>query len=59
VLPVPVPTLTRCEYGFVEADLGAKDLIFIFASKGIFESTYPLDDAASHQYAGWHGRFVP
>src|SRR5437899_482123 len=51
-------SLTRCEYGCVEADLRAKDLIFIFTPEGVFESTYPLDDVTSHQYAGWHGRFV-
>src|SRR5438876_11159488 len=58
VLPVTVPTLTRCEYGCVEADLRAKDLIFIFAPEGVFESTYPLDDVTSHQDAGWHGCLI-
>src|SRR5678815_2902394 len=58
VLPVAVPALTRCEYGCVEADLRAKNLIFIFTPKGLFESTNPLDDATSHHDAGWHGRLV-
>ena len=45
MLPITVPVLTGCEYGCVEADFGAKNLIFVLTPEGVFESTYPLDDA--------------
>ena len=59
MLAVTVPALTGCEYGCVEADLGAKDLILILAPEPVFKAAHPLDDLTSGQDAGWHSRLVP
>ena len=48
MLAITVPALTGCEYGCVEADFGAKNLIFVLTPEGVFESTYPLDDVTPH-----------
>ena len=59
VLAITIPTLTRCEYRYVEADLGAEDLIFVLAWERILKASYLLDDLTSHHHAKWHSRLVP